>query len=1402
MTDGSVTADKLQKWFREYLSTHIECHPNEVSLDVPIRDLGLKSIDVLAIPGDLGDRFGFCIPDLAVWDNPSANDLIDSLLNQRSADSLRESHGHADRNTQGRGSINEPVAVIGVGCRFPGDIDGPERLWDFLTEKKCAITAYPDRGFTNAGTFAESGGFLKDVAGFDNRFFDIPPDEALRMDPQQRLLLEVSWEALEHAGIIPESLRLSRTGVFVGVSSTDYVRLVSASAQQKSTIWDNTGGSSSIIANRISYFLDIQGPSIVIDTACSSSLVAVHLACRSLSTWDCDIALVGGTNVLMSPEPWGGFREAGILSQTGCCHAFDKSADGMVRGEGCGVIVLQRLSDARLEGRRILAILTGSAVNQDGKSNGIMAPNPSAQIGVLENACKSARVDPLEIGYVEAHGTGTSLGDRIEAHALGMVFGRKRPGSGPLMIGSIKPNIGHLEGAAGIAGLIKAVLMVERGSLLPSGGFTEPNPAIPFTELGLRVVDELQEWPVVAGRPRRAGVSSFGFGGTNAHVIVEEAGSVGADTVSGRADVGGSGGGVVAWVISGKTASALAAQAGRLGRYVRARPALDVVDVGYSLVSTRSVFDHRAVVVGQTRDELLAGLAGVVAGRPEAGVVCGVGKPAGKTAFVFAGQGSQWLGMGSELYAAYPVFAEALDAVVDELDRHLRYPLRDVIWGHDQDLLNTTEFAQPALFAVEVALYRLLMSWGVRPGLVLGHSVGELAAAHVAGALCLPDAAMLVAARGRLMQALPAGGAMFAVQAREDEVAPMLGHDVSIAAVNGPASVVISGAHDAVSAIADRLRGQGRRVHRLAVSHAFHSALMEPMIAEFTAVAAELSVGLPTIPVISNVTGQLVADDFASADYWARHIRAVVRFGDSVRSAHCAGASRFIEVGPGGGLTSLIEASLADAQIVSVPTLRKDRPEPVSVMTAAAQGFVSGMGLDWSSVFSGYRPKRVELPTYAFQHQKFWLAPAPSVSDPTAAGQIGASDGGAELLASSGFAARLAGRSADEQLAAAIEVVCEHAAAVLGRDGAAGLDAGQAFADSGFNSLSAVELRNRLTAVTAVTLPATAIFDHPTPTELAQYLITQIDGHGSSAAAAANPAERIDALTDLFLQACDAGRDADGWKMVALASNTRERMSSPVRNNVSKNVALLADGISDVVVICIPTLTVLSDQREYRDIANAMTGRHSVYSLTLPGFDSSDALPQNADMIVETVSNAIIDVVGGSCRFVLSGYSSGGVLAYALCSHLSVKHQRNPLGVALIDTYLPSQIANPSMNEGFSPNDTGKGLSREVIRVARMLNRLTATRLTAAATYAAIFQAWEPGRSMAPVLNIVAKDRIATVENLREERINRWRTAAAEAAYSVAEVPGDHFGMMSTSSEAIATEIHDWISGLVRGPHP
>nr|WP_225038022.1 type I polyketide synthase [Mycobacterium canetti] len=1366
-------------------------------------DSGLNSLSAVELRNRLKAVTGATLSATAVFDYPTPTDLARYLVSHLDG----AGRSAAAVVSRARVRTGEPIAVVGMGCRYPGGVVTAEDLWQLVASGRDVISEFPaDRGWDVEGLYdadpdalgkcyTRQGGFVDDVANFDARFFGISPGEALAMDPQQRLLLEISWEALENAGIDPLALRGSATGVFVGIYGDGY-GVGTAQAQW----YADTGHITSVASGRIAYSLGLTGPALSVDTACSSSLVALHLAANSLRAGECDLALAGGSTVLVTPSIFLGFSRQRGLSMDGRCKAFADAADGTGFSEGAGVLVMQRLDDARRAGRRVLAVLAGSAVNQDGASNGLTAPSGPAQQQVIAAALVDAGITGADVDVVEAHGTGTRLGDPIEAQALLATYGQHHKPDAPLWLGSIKSNIGHSQAAAGVAGVIKMIQAMRHQMLPATLHVDRPSSHVDWSSGTVRLLTKAKEWPVVAGRPRRAGVSSFGVSGTNAHVIVEEAFPVESDGVCAGAD--GSGGGVVAWVVSGKTASALAAQAGRLGRYVRARPALDVVDVGYSLVSTRSVFDHRAVVVGQTRDELLAGLAGVVAGRPEAGVVCGVGKPAGKTAFVFAGQGSQWLGMGSELYAAYPVFAEALDAVVDELDRHLRYRLRDVMWGQDQDLLNTTEFAQPALFAVEVALYRLLLSWGVRPGLVLGHSVGELAAAHIAGALCLPDAAMLVAARGRLMQALPAGGAMFAVQAGEDEVAPMLGHDVSIAAVNGPASVVISGALDAVSVIADRLRGQGRRVHRLAVSHAFHSALMEPMIAEFKAVAAELSVGLPTIPVISNVTGQLVADDFASADYWARHIRAVVRFGDSVRSAHGAGASRFIEVGPGGGLTSLIEASLADAQIVSVPTLRKDRPEPVSVMTAAAQGFVSGMGLDWASVFSGYRPKRVELPTYAFQHQKFWLAPAPSVSDPTAAGQIGASDGGAELLASSGFTARLAGRSADEQLAAAIEVVCEHAAAVLGRDGAAGLDAGQAFVDSGFNSLSAVELRNRLTAVTAVTLPATAIFDHPTPTELAQYLITQIDGHGSSAAAAANPAERIDALTDLFLQACDAGRDADGWKMVALASNTRECMTSPVRNNVSKNVALLADGISDVVVICIPTLTVLSDKREYRDIANAMTGRHSVYSLTLPGFDSSDALPQNADMIVETVSNAIIDVVGASCRFVLSGYSSGGVLAYALSSHLSVKHQRNPLGVALIDTYLPSQIANPSMNEGFSPNDTGNGLSREVIRVARMLNRLTATRLTAAAAYAAIFQAWEPGRSRAPVLNIVAKDRIATVENLREERINRWRTAAAEAAYSVAEVPGDHFGMMSTSSEAIATEIHDWISGLVRGPHP
>ncbi|WP_373195853.1 type I polyketide synthase, partial [Mycobacterium marinum] len=829
--------------------------------------------------------------------------------------------------------IDEPIAIVGMGCRYPGGVSSPAQLWQLVASGGDVISEFPpDRGWdierlfdpdpdALGKTYTRHGGFVSDVADFDPGFFGISAGEALAMDPQQRLLLETSWEALEDAGIDPQALRGSSTGVFVGIYGDGY-GLGTSQAQW----YADTGHITSVASGRISYCLGLAGPAISVDTACSSSLVALHLAANSLRAGECDLALAGGSTVLATPSIFIGFSRQRGLATDGRCKAFADAADGTGFSEGAGMLVLQRLSDARRAGQPVLAILAGSAVNQDGASNGLTAPSGPAQQRVISAALSDAGITGADVDVVEAHGTGTRLGDPIEAQALLATYGRDHTPDAPLWLGSIKSNMGHSQAAAGVAGVIKMVEAM-RHQLLPATlHIDQPSAHVDWSPGTVQLLTEAREWPAVVGRPRRAGVSSFGVSGTNAHVIVEQA----VERVVERVvEVGP---GVLAWVVSARTAAGVGAQAGRLLEFVRAGRELDAGDVGYSLVTTRSLFEHRAVVVGAGRDELLAGLAEVVEGRPGVGVASGVAMPGGKTVFVFPGQGAQWLGMGRELCAGYPVFAAAFDAVVAELDRHLARPLREVVWGADAELLNTTEFAQPALFAVEVALYRLLESWGMRPGLVMGHSVGELSAAHVSGVLDLADAALLVVMRGRLMQALPGGGVMYAVQAGEQELRPLLGEQVSVAAVNGPGSVVLSGAREAVSVVVDRLAAQGRRVRRLAVSHAFHSVLMEPMLEQFRAVADEVYAGRPAIPVISNVTGQLVAEDYGSADYWVRHIREAVRFADSVCFAHSAGATRFVEVGPAGGLTSLIEESLAQVSVVAVPTLRKDRPEPFAVV--------------------------------------------------------------------------------------------------------------------------------------------------------------------------------------------------------------------------------------------------------------------------------------------------------------------------------------------------------------------------------------------------------------------------------------------------------------------------------------
>ncbi len=873
---------------------------------------------------------------------------------------------------------SEPVAVVGIGCRFPGGVDSPDALWEVVSAGRDLVTDFPtDRGWdvedlydpdpdADGKTYTRKGAFLEDATGFDAGFFGIAPGEVLAMDPQQRLMLEVSWEALEHAGIDPLSLRGSDTGVFTGIFAPSYGSRDFGALQG----YGLTGTTVSVASGRVAYVLGLEGPAVSLDTACSSSLVAIHSAMASLRAGECELALAGGVTVMASPSIFVGFSRQRGLAADGRCKAFAGAADGTGWGEGAGVLVLERLSDARRLGHSVLAVVRGSAINQDGASNGLTAPSGQAQQRVIRAALTSAGLTAADVDVVEGHGTATTLGDPIEAQALLATYGQDRPPGRPLWLGSIKSNMGHTQAAAGVAGVIKMVQAMRHGVMPATLHVDVPSPRVDWESGAVSVLTEARDW-TVDGRPRRAAVSSFGISGTNAHVILEQA-----PTEVSESTRGASGLSVLPWVISARSAEALTAQASRLLAHVRAHPGLDPVDVGCSLAG-RSVFEHRAVVVGADRQSLMERLATLADGDPGAGVVVGQAEPVGKTVVVFPGQGSQQIGMGRELYGQVPVFAEAFDAVADELDRHLRLPLREVVWGSDPGLLDSTEFAQPALFAVEVALFAVLRRWGVQPDFVMGHSVGEFAAAYVAGVLTLADAAMLVVARGRLMQALPAGGAMVAVAAAEDDVMPLLGEGVGIAAINAPTSVVISGAQDTVSAIADRFAEQGRRVHHLAVSHAFHSPLMEPMLEEFARVAARVEPREPRIGLVSNVSGELVGadSDFGSAQYWVEHVRRPVRFADSVRHLQMAGATHFIEVGPGSGLTGSIAQSLAPAEAVVVATLGKNRPELASVLGAAGQLFTTGAPVDWPAVFAGLGGRRVELPTYAFQRRRFWETP-------------------------------------------------------------------------------------------------------------------------------------------------------------------------------------------------------------------------------------------------------------------------------------------------------------------------------------------------------------------------------------------------------------------------------------------
>ncbi|MFE2722558.1 type I polyketide synthase [Kitasatospora sp. NPDC059327] len=953
-------------------------------------ELGFDSLTAVELRNRLGTATGLRLPATVLFDHPTPHAVAVRLLAELGL--AREPAEPGTAGAAGGGAAtgpagDEPLALVGMACRFPGGVGSPQELWELLAEGRDAVGDWPaDRGWDTerlfdpdpdrpGTTYSRSGAFLADAGGFDAEFFGVSPREALAMDPQQRLLLETAWQAVEDSGQDPSALRGGRVGVFVGTNGQDYVDAL-AGAEGISEGHLLTGNTASVLSGRISYALGLEGPALTVDTACSSSLVALHLAAQSLRRGECELALAGGVTVMSTPKLFVEFSRQRGLAPDGRCKAFSADADGTGWGEGVGVLVLERLSDAVARDHRVLAVIRGTAVNQDGASNGLTAPNGPSQQRVIQAALADAGLTADQVDAVEAHGTGTRLGDPIEAQALQAVYGRGRAADRPLLLGSVKSNLGHTQAAAGVAGVIKTVLALRHGLLPRSLHITEPNPHVDWSSGTVRLLTESVAWPDT-GRPRRAGVSSFGISGTNAHVIVEQAPDrpVRAPLPARRAPL----------LLSARGPAALRARAEQLIGRLDGREEVDLAELGRALAVSRAGLEHRAAVHGADRTALREGLRALADGARSAAVTTGVVRAGGRTAFLLPGQGSQRAGAGAGLYRAEPVFADALDEVLAALDPHLDRPLREVMFAApgstEAGLLDRTRYTQPALFALQTALLRLLEHHGVRPDLLLGHSIGELSAAHAAGVLDLADASALVAARGRLMDELPEGGAMVAVEATEEELAAVPAvPGVDLAAVNGPRSCVLSGDRAAVLAVADEFRARGRRTKRLAVGTAFHSARLEPMLAAFREVAAGLAYRPPTLPVISDLTGGPAgAEQLCSPDYWVRHARGTVRFLDGVRRLRAEGADRFVELGAGGVLSALVQECLPDTpEGAAVALLREGRAEDESVTAALARLYVHGTAVDWSP--GGTGAGRVELPGYPFQHRRFW--PAPAVAAP------------------------------------------------------------------------------------------------------------------------------------------------------------------------------------------------------------------------------------------------------------------------------------------------------------------------------------------------------------------------------------------------------------------------------------
>jgi acyl transferase domain-containing protein len=1648
--------------------------PELIDADRVFQDLGFDSLLSVELRNRLTAATGLQLRLTVIFDHPTARDLTGRLHSELFG-------GTTEQQEQAVTVVatDEPIAIVGMACRYPGGVASPEDLWQLVASGSDGVSGFPsDRSWdmdfwsqqlTQMGKRPE-GGFLSGAGDFDAAFFGISPNEAMMMDPQQRLLSEVCWEALERSGIDPLSLKGSPTGVFVGSMGCTYDPGPVAMSPDNA-VFRGTGVLGSMVSGRVAYTLGLEGPAVSIDTACSSSLVAMHTAVQSLHGGDCSLALAGGVYVLTTPEP---FAHTRGTAADGRCKSFSAGADGVGWSEGVGVLVLERLSDARRNGHRVLAVIRSTAVNQDGVSNGLTAPNGFAQERVIRRALAVAGLKSSEVDALEGHGTGTTLGDPIEANALLATYGQDRPQDRPLWLGSVKSNIGHAQAAAGVAGVIKMVMAIGQGKLPMSRYADTPTQGVDWSAGNIKLLSETIDWPD-NGQPRRAGISAFGYSGTNAHAIIEQPPAE--DEPAAPVSRPPRGETVMApWILSARTRDALPDQAGRLLSYALANPDLDAVDLGYSLVTTRIPFPHRAVVAGADRAELMAGLMALAQSKPSSGVALGRVRPGRKMAFLFPGQGIQHPGMGKQLYQAFPAYAWAFDEVSDAFGRYLDQPLRDVMFAGEDSanarLLGQTSYTLAAVFTLEVALFRLLESWGQRPDYLLGHSVGEIAAAHVAGVMSLREAVKLTANRGQLMQEL-SGGAVVAVEASESEVLALLGDRVSIAAINGPSSVVVSGDEEPVLALAAHFAGQGRRTTRLAIKQAVHSPRIDEILDELRDIAAGLTYQTPRIPIVSTVTGTVVSDEMCGPDYWVANCRQSVRFMDGVRALEAVGVSRFVELGTDGALSAMAESCLTDDNddVAVIPLLRKGQPEPVAVQVAAGQLYADGLGVDASRLFTGRDARKVPLPTYAFHRTRYWpevdskalmgrggkastgldtvghpildasmtladsasvvltgflsLGTHPWLADHAVGGTIllpGAAfaelviragdeagcarvetltlevplavperdrlqiqvevgppsehgtrpvtvhsrhdspqapwvrhaagllsvaatarttaadaawpPAGAEPIALGGFYAGLAeaglsygpafqglraawraggevfaevdlaeeldsgpvgfgihpalldaslhaiglgaevgsglpfefagvelhatGASSlrvrispvaggavaltlsdqDGQPVATVEslalraarmvpenriaatrqhlaparravakgsnapatsgstgsaekvlwdLVVEHTMSLLGYADADAIDPYRPFLELGFDSLTALNLRNRITAATGLRLPASVIFDLENPAALVAHLVTQLGGVEQSRSEAPLTDPVSDGLKRLFSEAVHAGQTSEGLALLSAAANLRPSFASAAEAPNAPVAIALSDSALRPRIICLATPVAMGGAHQYARMAANLQGARSLSALAMPGFRAGEPLPATAEAAVAVLTESVRKSAAGE-PYVLLGYSSAGVFAHAVASRLE-QDGAGPVAVILLDTY-PVSGAGAAGGEQEVRRQSFDDLAVGMLARENRDDPFDRTKLTAMARYMDLLPEVALTGLTAPTLLLRPANPFATGENGAGDET--WRTNWSRAS-EIRTVPGDHFSIVVDDSETTARAIDEWL---------